>query len=292
MIPEPGRYEGIDEDVYHHEWEALNASTLGYLKRSPLYCKWRMEHPDVGTPATDFGSAVHCSVLEPEAFSERYMLQPQCPEGRNVRGWHNTKDYKEARQDLWDRGYKLLSQKELDGCRTITDRIYDTPGEIREILAGKSGTEVSYVADVGGVCCKVRPDIEVADAQMIVDLKTSRCALPGPFERSIYQYGYHRSKPFYLDTMNAISAMHKEGDFAWSERWKHYLFLVVENTPPYEVALYDLDPDATELGRRDVAELKFLYKQCTESGEWPGYPTHIQIIGVPNWAYYEESEDE
>ncbi len=283
MIPDPGRYEGIDEEVYHREWQCLNASTLGYLKRSPLYCKWRMENPDVGTPATDFGSATHCAVLEPEAFGERYMLEPQCPEGRNKRGWHNTNDYKAARQDLWDRGFKLLNQKELDGCRTITDRIYDTPGEIRELLAAKSGTEVSYVAgDAFGLSCKARPDIEVADARMVVDLKTSRCALPGPFERSIYQYGYHRSKHFYLTTMNL------EG----SSKWKHYLFLVVENTPPYEVALYDLDPAATDLGRREVVELKKLYKKCMESGEWPGYPTHIQTIGVPNWAYYEETDDE
>lgn len=284
MIPEPGRYEGIDEEVYHREWECLNASVLGYLKRSPLYCKWRMENPDVGTPATDFGSAVHCSVLEPEAFSERYILEPQCPPEYKPRGWHNRTEYKEAKADLHERGYKLLSQKELDGCRTITDRIYDTPGQIREILAGKSGTEVSYVADVLGILCKCRPDIEVSDAQMVVDLKTTRCALPGPFERSIYQYGYHRSKAFYLDTM--VCAV---GD---ARKWKHYLFLVVENTPPYEVALYDLDPAATDLGRRELIELEALYKQCMDSGEWPGYPTHIQTIGVPNWAYYEETDDD
>ena len=281
MIPEPGRYEHIPEETYHREWEALNASTLGYLKRSPLYCKWRMEHPDVGTPATDFGSAVHTAVLEPETFSERYILEPQCPPEYKPRGWHNRTEYKEAKADLHERGFKLLSQKDLDGCRTITDRIYDTPGEIREILAAKSGTEVSYVADVRGVRRKVRPDIEVADASMVVDLKTSRCALPGPFERSIYQYGYHRSKDFYLDTMNHVTGV-----------FEHYLFLVVENTPPYEVALYDLDPAATALGAREVVELEALYRKCMDSGEWPGYPTHIQTIGVPNWAYYEETIDE
>jgi hypothetical protein len=283
MIPEPGRYEDIPEETYHREWEALNASTLGYLKRSPLYCKWRMENPDVGTPATDFGSAVHCAVLEPEAFGERYMLEPQCPPEYKPRGWHNRTEYKEAKADLHERGFKLLSQKELDGCRTITDRIYDTPGEIRELLAAKSGTEVSYVASNDGLRCKVRPDIEVRDCQMVVDLKTARCAMPGPFERAIYQYGYHRTKPFYLETMNLAEN---------TMMWKYYLFLVVENTPPYEVALYDLDPAATDLGRREMVELKILYNKCMDSGEWPGYPTHIQTIGVPNWAYYEETDDE
>lgn len=285
MIPEPGRYEGIPEEVYHREWECLNASVLGYLKRSPLYCKWRIENPDAGTPATDFGSATHCSVLEPEAFGERYMLEPQCPPGRNLRGWHNTNDFKAARQDLWDRGFKLLSQKELDGCRTITDRIYDTPGEIRELLAAKSGTEVSYVAKDHStdLLCKIRLDIEVADAQMVVDLKTTRDARPGPFERSVYQYGYHRSKPFYIDVLKTHEP---------TARWEHYLFLVVENTPPYEVALYDLDPAATELGRREVQKLMAQYLYCDASNEWPGYPTHIQTIGVPNYAYYEETDDE
>ena len=282
MVPEPGRYEDIPEDVYHRDWNALNASTLTYLKRSPLYCRWRLDHPDEGTPATDFGSAVHCAVLEPEAFSERYILEPQCPPERKPRGWHNTNEYKEAKADLHGRGYKLLGQKELDGCRTITDRIYDTPGEIREILAAKSGTEVSYVADDRGLRCKVRPDIEIRDAQMVVDLKTTRNASLGAFERSIYTYGYHRSKPFYLDVMNL------EG----SVKWEHYLFLCVENTPPFEIALYDLDPAATELGRRDMLNLMVLYEQCLLANNWPGYPTNIQTIGVPNYAYYEEDADE
>jgi exodeoxyribonuclease VIII len=283
-VPEPGRYENVPDHVYHRGWDALNASTLGYLKRSPLYCRWRLDNPDEGTAAKSFGTAVHCAVLEPERFSDRYRLDPQCPPERKPRGWRNTNEYKEARADLEERGFSLLTQAELDGARRITERIYSEPGQIRDILSAKTATEVSYVADdeATGLRCKVRPDIEVRDAQMVVDLKTTRNASHRAFERSIYQYGYHRSKAFYLDVMNA------EG----SRKWDHYLFLAVENTPPFEIALYDLDPDATDLGRRDMEELKAVYARCKESGQWLGYTTDIQTIGLPRYAYYEENEDD
>jgi hypothetical protein len=283
-IPEVGRHEGVDDDTYHREWKALNNSTLSNLKRSPAFCRWQMDHPTEDTAAFEFGKAVHCAILEPDRFSLTYQLSPQCPEDRNPRGWHNTNDYKAAKADLLNRGHKLLSQSDFDAVRRIRDNLYGAPSAARDLLEHMTSTEVSYVADCPetGLRCKVRPDIEVPAGNIAADLKTSSGASPDSFARSIYQYGYHRSKAHYLDTLNA------EG----SHQWEQYLFLVVEKTAPYEFAVYDLEPFATELGRREVSKLKALYKQCEERDEWPGYNTEIQSVGVPEWAYRAEELEE
>ena len=286
MIPDPGRYEGITDDEYHQEWTALNNSTLGYMTRSALYCKYMMDTQgeDRGTKATDYGKGIHCCVLEPDEFDRRFMLAPLDEEGKNPRGWHNTNAFKAARQDLWDRGFTILTQKELDGCRRIRDRIFSADGRIREILQATAATEVSYVADdpETGLRCKVRADMELPSAEMFVDIKKTRNGSLAAFTKAINNFGYFRQKPFYLDIASA------EG----TQQWKHFLFLVAEDTEPFEIALYDLDPAATELGRRELRALKTRYLECINSSQWPGYPSEVQTIGIPSWKYYQEEEAE
>jgi len=288
MIPDPGRYEGIDDDVYHQGegWvDLLNNSRLGYMTRSDLYCKHMIDTSEIdrGTKDTDYGKGIHCCVLEPNEFDGRFMLEPLNDAGRNPRGWHSTNDYKALKLDLTSRGFTVLPQKHLDGCRRIRDRVFSAEGKIREILQATAATEVSYVADdpETGLRCKVRPDMELPDAEMFCDVKKTRDASLPAFTRAIGTFGYHRQKPFYLDIASA------EG----TQQWKHFLFLAIEDTEPHEIALYDLDPAATEYGRRELRRLKARYLECINSSNWPGYSSEVQTIGIPNWKYYQEEEE-
>jgi len=283
---ETGRYESVPEMAYHG-WDAMSNGRLTTIRQSRAHCQWSMGHPSSDTPSTAFGTAAHCVVLEPERWDLVYCLEPQWVEGiQNSKGkpitrqgWRNSTLFKDRKADLVDHGREPLSQADLDACRTIRDHLYERPSKARDIMLAKTATEVSYLAtdpDVG-VLAKVRPDIEVPSADMVVDFKTSKNAARDEFERSIYKFGYHRTSPFYRDVMSA------EG----SHQWKHYLFLVVENVPPFEVAIYDLHPDAVDLGRFELEGLKLKYAHCIESGEWPGYPDEIRTVDVPRWVYRE-----
>ncbi len=283
VVPEVGIHEGIPNEVYHHRWEAVNASRLSDLTRSPAHCLWRMVHPSTEqTPAMVFGTAVHCAVLEPEEFEKRYRHDPPCPPERKPSGWKNTNDYKSQAADLRLAGFELLTSDQLEGCKLIRESIYGEPSAARDLLEAMTATEVSYVADdpATGLRCKVRPDLLAESAGIVGDLKTTRAGAKSAFGRQIYSLGYHRSKAFYMDCMETLEP----------RKWEHHVFLVVENTPPYEVAVYDLDPAATEMGRREVRLLLDLYAECKRTGNWPGYDTTVQTVGVPHWAYYQEEE--
>jgi len=284
IIPDMGIHYNIPDTVYHRCWDALNNSRLSDMNRSPAYCKWGMDHPREETDALEFGKAVHCAILEPDRFETAYTLDPTDEDGGYRKGWRNTKAYKEAKAALVENGHSVVKQDTFDACRTIRDRIYNTPSAAQELLNSMTHSEVSFVADdpETGLRCKVRPDIIIDGGGLAGDVKTTRDASRWAFERSIYSYGYHRGKAHYLDTMNAVG---------WSE-WDQYLFLVIENTPPYEFAVYDLDPAATDKGRRENTKLKALYRHCLELDEWPGYDTAIQSVGLPNYAYYQEEEED
>jgi len=63
-----------------------------------------------------------------------------------------------------------------------------------------------------------------------------------------------------------------------------FLFVAVEKTPPYLVAVYNLDQEAISRGRDENFAALLTYIRCSERNEWPGYPEQIANIGLPTWA--------
>lgn len=291
-VPEAGRHEDVPEETYHHEWDAMNASRLKWLDRSPYHYRYFVDNPgtQVETPSMKFGTAVHCAVCEPNRFDDIYRLDPTKPDSDVAYppGWRNSKAYKVAKSDLLEHGYRVLDQNGFDACRKIRDRLWTEKGHHRDILEAVTGAEVSFALDCPrtGLRCKIRTDLLAPGIH--VDLKTAESL--SQFERSIFNFGYHLSAPFYQDLL----AYHYPGDF------DAHFFLVVEVAKsgdkvvakqPFEFALYQLDEDAMDLGRRKVEKLMDLALKCTESNEWPGMSRDVQYIGLPGYAYTQEEKE-
>lgn len=282
--PEVGRYEGIDENIYHREWEACSASRLLHMARSAAYCRYAIDNPTDPTPAMIFGSAVHCLVLQPDEFAAHYEPPPPCPEGQNPKGWPNTKKYKEIKAGIEERGLAMLTVQQWDEAYRIFESLRATPSAALDLLNAATGTEVSYVVDdpTTGVRCKVRTDLEVESAGIIADLKTTQSAASREFERSVHNFNYHARHAFYEDRLDLFAP----------GKWKHHVLIAVESSEPFEHRLYEIEPAAVEMGRRKMNRLLAAYAKCEKSGEWPGHPDGIRSISVPHWAFtQEEFED-
>src|SRR5690606_17176707 len=63
----------------------------------------------------------------------------------------------------------------------------------------------------------------------------------------------------------------------------HFIFVAVEENPP-AVAVYRITDEALMAGEHELYELMKVYKECRETGRWPGYPEEIQDISVPYWV--------
>jgi hypothetical protein len=56
------------------------------------------------------------------------------------------------------------------------------------------------------------------------------------------------------------------------------------------VSVVELDIEAINIGRQMNDRAKRIYQECTNTGNWPGYPAGSELISLPMWAIY-ESED-
>jgi len=63
-----------------------------------------------------------------------------------------------------------------------------------------------------------------------------------------------------------------------------FLFVCVEKQPPYAVAVYALDQDAIEWGRKQYQRDLAAVRNCMSEDHWPSFTTDITTLGLPAWA--------
>ncbi|MFL5913907.1 MAG: PD-(D/E)XK nuclease-like domain-containing protein [Gaiellaceae bacterium] len=127
-----------------------------------------------------------------------------------------------------------------------------------------------------------RPD---PDGRLIlVDYKTtSTGAAPADFARSVARYGYAQQAAWYADLVVGLGLA----------RSAPFVFIAQETTAPYLVSVVQLDEPAMEAGRALNRKAMRLFRQCTDSGVWPGLTEdEIATISLPPWALSAAYEDE
>lgn len=276
--PEVGLHDGVPNEHYHR-WDAASNSRLTYLERSAEFCRWKVENPDEGTWALGFGSAVHAAVLEPDALEARYVPEPlEAAPNPESSGAKLTKGYKAAAEKLRAQGYTLLRPQDFDACRYIRDRIAKHP-TARDLVANASRLEASGLAQdpETGVLTKVRPDILHESAGVLGELKTTRDATERAFVRQAIERRYYRGTALYRAVLDWLGVP-----------VPHNLYLIVENTAPYEVRVRSIEPAAVEKGAAEFRVLLDRYARCLAENVWPGPPAEVTPIEFPNWFYRQE----
>jgi len=64
-----------------------------------------------------------------------------------------------------------------------------------------------------------------------------------------------------------------------------FVFVLVEKTPPFGLAVFRLAPEAVELARSEVERGVAIYQKCERSGVWLCYSETVQTVDLPAWAY-------
>lgn len=265
-LPPPGLYPDVPHDVYL-DWEAASATRLKELRRTPAHLRAALEDP---IDKRDFliGRAAHTAVLEPQLFESRYVRGPE--------GDRRTKAVQKAWDDLAERfpGAILLKPADYDLALEIRAAVH-AHDEAACLLSEAVHTECSatWVDRATGVRCKARADALLTKAR-ILDLKSTADASEEGFARSIHDFGYAIQAPFYLDGFAEVGFETEE-----------FVFVAVEKTRPYAVAVYRLGERTIEHGRQRTRELLQTYAWCQRERVWPGYPGGIRVIDQPEWAF-------
>jgi len=160
---------------------------------------------------------------------------------------------------------KVLGMSASVRAHPIAHRLLVTEGEAEVTLRWKD-------ADTG-IECKARVDRHLHRLRAAVDLKTTEDARLEMFRRTMARYGYHRQE-----------AMYRDGLAALGEPVEHFIFVAVEKTAPYAVAVYSVDAGARAKGRASIHQDLRTLAECFGRDVWPGYDTGIQSLSLPEWS--------
>lgn len=267
MKVEPGIYPNVPADEYF-AWEAMNRSTLEHAARSMMHLRAAMTTPSESSDAMDVGTALHCAVLEPDAFSRRYVVAPKV-DRRTKEGKAKFEAFvkESSGATVLDSDSMGLVQHMSNAirCHDLAATLLDVPGD----------SEVCVVWDDAetGIRCKARID-RYAAGKIGVDIKTTRNASPGAFSKSVFDFGYHRQVAWYAD-----------GFYAVTGKATPFVIVAVENESPWAVCVYRLEDEAVEFGRDDNRRWLRQYGEAVKSGTFPGYPSDVVALGLPVWAH-------
>jgi hypothetical protein len=64
----------------------------------------------------------------------------------------------------------------------------------------------------------------------------------------------------------------------------HFIIVAIEKTPPYALAIYDLAGDALDRGHQWMHKGLCEIRQALDTGVFPSYPEHVQVLEEPKWA--------
>jgi hypothetical protein len=113
-----------------------------------------------------------------------------------------------------------------------------------------------YTTDiVTGLKIKMRPDSIATNKSTITDIKSCVDASFRGFKSNVYSYGYSTTASFYSDFLKR----------------ENYVFCAIEKTAPHQTALYMLDEEMLEYGRKQYRTGLDLLKWCIDNNYYPDY---------------------
>jgi exodeoxyribonuclease VIII len=231
------------------------AHMAGELKREP-------------SKAMLLGTMAHLAVLEPQKLDTAFVERPEGIDLRTKLG----KEWKESVGTM-----PVLDQDEARAVRGIRDSIAankaardllaETQSEVALFGEHRTGLQIKGRVDA----LKVPSDLEC----VIVDVKTTSAGADyNTFSRQAASLNYHVSAAWYchLCGLNGLPPAR----FYW---------IAVETSAPYAVAVYEIAPDALELGASLMSDALGLIAECEDAGVWPGYASEVQCLNLPAWVY-------
>lgn len=258
---QPGIYD-LSNDQYH-ESVGISRSAIMKFRRSPLHY-WQdyinpLRVPEKSTGEMVIGNAFHTLVLEPDFFTDRFLVSPKLDkrtkEGKKL--WESMELSKGSREIIFQDDFEHINAMSNSVKSLKFESIEGTANDL--LLGAQYEKSIYWIDKETEVLCKARPDILAAN--MVCDLKTCLDGSFYAFRRAVYDYGYHIQCAMMADGIQAVlnKPMHD------------FIFIAVEKKPPYAVAIYQLSEDILEEGR--VAYKKSLaeYKKCFEKTYWPSY---------------------
>lgn len=264
----------------YDEIKAMNWSALRHLHESARAYRWWTEHERPDTAAMALGRAIHCAVLEPEAFAARYYVLPERPDGADGRA--KKASVERALYDDWKAecaavarpGAEVLGASDAAIVEAVSAAVLAHGAAAAAIASGRHEVTLEWVDELSAVACKGRLDVL---GSRVVDLKTTH---KPPSARTaateVAQRLYHGHLAFYHDGAIAAGALPRDAEPP--------AIVLAQTTEPFDVGLVELDGVGLEAGRALYRAMLRRYVDCRDTDWWPGaLPDPVRLL-LPAWT--------
>lgn len=262
----PGFHDDIAEATYHADRGSLSVSGAKTLLKAPALFKWQQDHP-VHKDVFDFGSAAHALVLG--VGMESVYVTP-LDEFRTAAA-------KAEKAEAQRGGLAVVTPADWLKVCNMADALSTHRLAMRLLSEGRPEVSAYALDEPTGITRRARFDW--LGASILSDYKTAASSEPGAFVKAAANFGYHSQHAWHLDL--AADLGHPAQAFA---------FIVQEKEPPHLVTVIELPAELVDVGRARNRRALERFRDCTESGIWPGYVPDDTFAQprAPRWALYDE----
>ncbi|WP_407904858.1 exodeoxyribonuclease VIII [Escherichia coli] len=265
---EPGIYYGISNENYH-AGPGVSKSQLDDIADTPALYLWRKNAPvdTTKTKTLDLGTAFHCRVLEPEEFSNRFIVAPEF----NRRTNSGKEEEKAFLRECASTGKTVITAEEGRKIELMYQSVMALPlGQWLVESAGHAESSIYWEDPETAILCRCRPDKIIPEFHWIMDVKTT--ADIQRFKTAYYDYRYHVQDAFYSDGYEAQFGVQPT-----------FVFLVASTTIEcgrYPVEIFMMGEEAKLAGQQEYHRNLRTLSDCLNTDEWPA----IKTLSLPRWA--------
>jgi hypothetical protein len=272
--PDPGpARSGKIRTISEATYRGLPNLSASYLKDVCVSPKFALHHRLVQkeSPALTFGSAVHCAILQPAEYAQRYVVWTG---GRRAgKEWEIFKAAHGERE--------ILTADESASVSAIVRAVQVHPVASRLIAArGRTEVSIDWTHLRTGRACKSR--IDKLTTEVLVELKTARAVAPARFAADAARMHYDLQLAFYADAVAAATGATPA-----------VKVLAVETAAPHDVVVYSVDEELLTSGRLKYEAAIDAVLLAEETSTWPGIAETEEVpLRLPAWARTSEDDDD
>lgn len=251
-----GIYSDMPFDEYLSDG-ALSKSSAVHLLQTGMHYQHARKHPREPSTAMTIGQALHCKLSD-----DRHCLAvlPKINRRTNA-GKIEYQSFLETHS-----GQIIVTPEQDDQTEAMAQAIAEHPF-VRKHQSVYD--ELSLFSTIDGIRVKARLDRVSAGA--ILDWK-STSAIDDP-ARDAARFHYDLQAVWYRRL--AQLTLNKTLPF---------YFVFVESAAPYSVRVMSAGESMLVRGEWHMEHCLRLYKECTQTNTWPGYPTDVTELELPQWA--------
>ena len=219
--------------------------------------------------AMDLGCACHAMFLEHDQ-SRIVVVEAE--------DWR-TKAAKEERDQAYAEGKIPLLTEQFETAKAIVEQSFLALArceEVQELAPVKvlPITEQVCLWQEGETWCKARPDFVSGDYKVVLNYKTTKASAdPASFGTGmLIRSGYH-----------VQAYHHARGVFSDTGVNPACVWLVQETDPPYAASILGMSPALQALAESQWKYALGVWRNCIQSGHWPGYPDRVCWVEPKPW---------